>query len=105
MAPELLADFDIDQENDAPLHPAEIRHLTYDEAYPYVEELDKRLARIRERSNIHLDQVLEEKIDQASPVDENLSPGSLVLYRPDPTANPDRKKLAPVWHGPATIKE
>ena len=66
MASELLADFDIDQENDAPLHPAEIRHLTYDEAYPYVEELDKRLARIRERSNIHLDQVLQEKIDQAS---------------------------------------
>jgi hypothetical protein len=104
LASELLANVAVDRENDVPIHPAEIKQLTYEEAYPYIAELDDRLARIRERSNIHLDQILQEKINQASPVDEDLSPGKLVLYKPDPP-NSVRNKLSPIWHGPATIKE
>ena len=53
-----LANVAVDRENDVPVHPAEIRQLNYDEAYPYIAELDNRLARIRERSNVHLDKAL-----------------------------------------------
>ena len=58
LASELLANVAVDRENDVPVHPAEIRQLNYDEAYPYIAELDNRLARIRERSNVHLDKAL-----------------------------------------------
>ena len=105
LASELLADLNIGNESRPPLHPAEIKQLTYDEALSYVEDLDKRLARIRERSNQHLDRALEEKIDNTDPAESGLAAGRLVLYAPDPTSNPESKKLSPLWHGPAQIRE
>ena len=87
------------------MHPAEIEQLNYDEALTYVGELDARLARIRERSNQHLDKVLLEKIDSTTPTEGRLTAGQLVLYKPDETANKTRKKLAPLWHGPAELSK
>ena len=105
LASELLADLDIDNEHSTRLHPAEIEQLTYDEALTYVGELDARLARIRERSNQHLDKALLEKIDSTTPTEGGLTAGRLVLYTPDEVTNKDRKKLAPLWHGPATVSK
>ena len=105
LAAELLADLDTESENGTRMHPAEIEQLNYDEALTYVGELDARLARIRERSNQHLDKVLLEKIDSTTPTEGRLTAGQLVLYKPDETANKTRKKLAPLWHGPAEVSK
>ena len=76
--------------------------FTFDEAYPYIQSLDRHLQHLSKASLAFQDTLLEKKLTKVRP-QESLPLHTLVLYAPHKSQLEPWRKLTPRWLGPAKV--